>query len=232
MTVWPNVLSRVQSSSQLDLEKCYIPHQTESFLQLSAKFIWVNSSTSNCKRFHLHQTRLDTEVLTPSRPANAPSLFAKFGRQLLVGPQDAWRPNQTFHLLQFWARLNEACCWPLVSSGKLVLCPLCCIQGSKLVPRFRLSKYIFGPKLTSCKLGHKGSFESRCLDTEDIQILLLDLERNSCGKPGSPRSPAHCFAEGQLFRGFVCLCEPRLRQREINGRTSSFRFFAWCHLCP
>ena len=31
--------SRVQSSSQLDLEKCCIPHQTEAFLQLSAKFI-------------------------------------------------------------------------------------------------------------------------------------------------------------------------------------------------
>ena len=66
--------SRVQSSSQLDLEKCCIPHQTEAFLQLSAKFIWVNSSTSNCKRFeHSHQDRLDREVLTPSRPANAPS---------------------------------------------------------------------------------------------------------------------------------------------------------------
>ena len=44
------------------------------------------------------------------------------------------RPHQRFHLLQFWARRNEACCWPLVSSGKLMLCPLCplcCIQGSK-----------------------------------------------------------------------------------------------------
>ena len=44
------------------------------------------------------------------------------------------RPHQRFHLLQFWPRRNEACCWPLVSSGKLMLCPLCplcCIQGSK-----------------------------------------------------------------------------------------------------
>jgi len=101
----------------------------KQLLQLSAQFIWVNSNT-----FHLHQTRLDTEVLTPSRPASAPSWFAKFVRQLLVGPQDAWRPNQTFHLWQFWPRFNEACCWPLVSSGKFMLCPLCplcCIQGSK-----------------------------------------------------------------------------------------------------
>ena len=29
----------------------------------------------------------------------------------------------------------------------------------------------------------------------------------------------------------VCAkCEPRLRQREINLRTSTFRFFGWCHL--
>ena len=96
----------------------------KQLLQLSAKFIWVNSSTSNCKRFeHSHQDRLDREVLTPSRPANAPSWFVKFVRQLLVGPQDAWRPNQTFHLLQFWPRRNEACCWPLVSSGKLPALP-------------------------------------------------------------------------------------------------------------
>ena len=33
-------------------------------------------------------------------------------------------------------------------------------------------------------------------------------------KPGPPRSPAHCFAENQLSRGFVCLCENLLRQRE------------------
>ena len=78
----------------------------------------------------------------------------------------------------------------------------------------------FGPKLTSCKLGHKGSFETycTCLDTEDMQILLLDLER-SWGKPESPRSPAHCFAESQLSKGPVCLCETCLRLRETNLRT-------------
>ena len=147
--------SRVQSSSQVDLEKWEIAywgvsHSSElhspskrSSCNISPKFIWVNSNTSNCKRFeHSHQDRLDTEVLTPSRPANAPSLFAKFGRDLLVGPQDALRPNQRFHLLQFWPGVNEACCWPLVSSGKLMLCPLCCIQGPKLVPTFRLSKHL------------------------------------------------------------------------------------------
>ena len=146
MTVWPNVLSWVQFSSQLDLEKCCIPQ----LLQLSAKFIWVNFRTSNCKRFeHLHQDCLDTEVLTPSRPANAPSLFAKFGRQLLVGPQDAWRPNQRFHLLQFWALVNKACCWPLVSYGKLL--------HSKIQIGSHISTIkAFGPKLTSCKLGPQG----------------------------------------------------------------------------
>ena len=104
----------------------------KQLLQLSAQFIWVNSSTSNCKRFHLHQTRLDTAYsFTPSERTK---LVCQIFRQLLVGPQDAWRPNQRFHLLQFWPRRNEACCWPLVSSGKLMLCPLCplcCIQGSK-----------------------------------------------------------------------------------------------------
>ena len=37
-------------------------------------------------------------------------------------------PNQRFHLLQFWPRLKEACCWPLLSYGKLLLCQLlrCC----------------------------------------------------------------------------------------------------------
>ena len=121
---------RVQSSSRLTWRSAKFPIKKQ--LQHSAKFSWVNSSTSNWKRFeHSHQDGLDTEVLTPSHPASASSWFANFVRQLLVGPQDAWRPNQRFHLLQFWPRLNEACWyWPLVS-GKLMLCPLCCIQASK-----------------------------------------------------------------------------------------------------
>ena len=42
MTVWPNVLRRVQSSSQLDLKKCCIPHQkaaTAAFQQNSFESI-------------------------------------------------------------------------------------------------------------------------------------------------------------------------------------------------
>ena len=157
---------------------------------------------------------LDTELPTHSRPANAPSLFAKFGRQLLVGPQDTLRPNQRFHLLQFWPRVNETCCWPLVSCGKFMLCPLCCILGSQIS-----AIKAFGDKLTSCKRGHRGSFDRYDIAHACIQILGLDLERNCWGKPVSPRSPAHCFAESQLSRGFVCFCEPRLRQRETNLRT-------------
>ena len=57
----------------------------------------------------------------------------------------------------------------------------------------------FGPELTSCKLGRRGS----CFDTEDVQILLLDLER-SWGKPVSPHWPAHSFAESQWYKG-ICL---------------------------
>ena len=163
-------------------------------------------------------------MLTPSRPANAPSWFAKFGRQLLVGPQDAW-PNQRFHLFQFWPRVNESCCWPQVSYGKLMLCPLCCILGSQISPI-----KAFGPKLTSCKRGHRGSLERYDIAHACIQILRLDLERNSWGKPVSPRSPAHCFAESQLSRGFVCFCESRLRQRETNLRTFNLQIFWLCHL--
>ena len=99
-----------------------------------------------------------------------------------------------------------------------MLCPLCSILGSQISA---IKAKAFGPKLTSCKWGPNGSFKTycTCLDSEDIQILRLDLERISCGKPGSPRSPAHCIVESQSSRGFVGLCEPRLRQGEMNLRT-------------
>ena len=95
-----------------------------------------------------------------------------------------------------------------------MLCPLCCILGSHIS-----AIKAFGPKLTSCKRGHRGSLERYDIAHACIQILRLDLERNSCGKPGSPRSPAHCLAESQFCRGFVGLCEPGLRQRKTNLRT-------------
>ena len=136
-------------------------------------------------------------MLTPSRPANAPSWFAKFVRQLLVGPQDAWRPNQTFHLLQFWPRRNEACCyWPLVSSGKLMPFLLCCIQRSKLVPTFRLSKHL----VRSWQVA-KWATGGHLRD-----LIYCTCLHPDSAKPGSPRSPA---------RECVCLCEPCLRQREL-----------------
>ena len=135
-------------------------------------------------------------MLTHSRPASASSWFAKFVRQLLVGPQDAWRPNQRFHLLQFWPRLNEACCWPVVSYGKLLLCPLCCIQRSNLVPRFWLSKHL----VLSWQVAN-GATGGHLRD-----LIYCTCLHPDSAKPGCPRSPA---------RECVCLCEPCLGQREL-----------------
>ena len=228
--------SRVQSSSQVDLEKWEIAywgisHSSElhspsksSSCNFSPKFIWVNSNTSNCERFEQsHQDRLDTEVVTPSRPANAPSLFAKFGRQLLVSPQDALRPNQRFHLLQIWPGVNEACCWPLVSYGKLMLCRLCCLQGPKLVPRFRLSKHlvISWQVAQGATGGHLRDMILHMLAFRFCDwIRRKILGESQCLLVPQPIALQRANCLGDLF---VCA-----NLVYVNVR----RIFGWCHLCP
>ena len=58
---------------------------------------------------HLHRDHIVTEGLLPQRMANALCLCVLCSRQLLVGPQDALRPNQSFYFLHSCpARANNA----------------------------------------------------------------------------------------------------------------------------
>ena len=85
-----------------------------AFPQLSPRPAEVNSRLFNFSktRFdHLHRDHIVTEGLLPQRPANAPALCVFCARQLLVGPQDALRPNQA-KFLAFLSSKGQQCIQP------------------------------------------------------------------------------------------------------------------------
>ena len=136
---------------------------------------------------HSQRDRVDTEALPPQHPANAPSLLVWCARYLLVGPQDALRPNQVFHFLQFCpARVNKACilangllCWVATLLHSSIQSPS--IRSPTFFPDFD-SESIWPQADVLQNETHAliwQTWDGACLEHEDIQILGLDLQRTS-----------------------------------------------------
>ena len=98
----------------------------------------------------------------------------------------------------------------LLATGLLCWCFARSAAWDKLSLRSHISAIkAFGPKLTSCKRGHRGSFES--FERSDIAHACIQLLRSQGLLIPQPIAlqRANCLWE------FVCLCS---------------RFFGWCHL--
>ena len=172
------------------------------FPQLSPRSAEVDSARpfnfSKTRFDHLHRDHIVTEGLLPQRPANAPALCVFCARQLLVGPQDALRPNQSFYFLHFCpARANNA-----FSPADRLLCWVDTLLHSTIQNQAYIlpcSSQISTRKAKGLglKMTRKRSFDGRddgmCLERDDIQLLLLDLERsgeNFTGRAWIARIPA------------------------------------------